>query len=354
MTQGLLSLPIFPPENEQEAFTPRGEAEQTAHQGRIKAVWVERQGSLLHPTPMGEKGEVLSLNLARGCLHRCAFCSIRAAPSFPAEQPLQIYAGTAERLAWDLASRRQKPRAVYLSPSTDPFPPLIDLQTETARVVQVLARHGVQAWLMTRGFIRPAVMNALSACCEYVRVTVGLTTMDRGLQRALEPLTAPPRLRLRAIGQLRERAIPVQVALEPLIPGVTDTRDNLVPILDALSDLGVRQVSASYLFLRPAIRDNLSEALRRHGIEDTVTEAFAAGPILTAPGLAAARYLPRARRQRGYAALMALAAARRISVTITAMTNPDFPAARLPLSVPTPRQRLLPLFVEQTRRRGLN
>jgi len=351
MTRGLLPLPLFAPDIEQDAFAPAGEPEQTASQGWIKAVWVERQGTLLHPTPLGEAGEVLSLNLARGCMHRCAFCSVRAAPNFPGRLPLHIYADTPERVALELASKRQKPRAVFISPSTDPFPPHLESQTETVRVVRVLARFGIQAWLMTRGFIRPAVMDALSALREHAKITIGLTTLDRRLQRVLEPLTASPRLRLRQIGQLKERGIRVQVAMEPLIPGVTDTRENIVAVFDALSALGIRHVSASYLFLRPAIRDNLLEAMRQHGLADTVSEEFAAGPLLTAPGLAAARYLPRARRQRGYAALMALAAARGIAVGITGMTNPDFPTVRAPSPELTPRQRLLPLFLEQNRPR---
>jgi DNA repair photolyase len=351
MTQGLLSLPLFAPDIEQDALAPAGELEQTANQGWIKAVWVERQGTLLHPTPLGEPGQVLSLNLARGCMHRCAFCSVRAAPNYPDRLPVQIYADTPERLALELASKRQKPRAVFISPSTDPFPPHLDLQTETVRVAGVLARFGIQAWLMTRGFIRPAIRDALSALRDHIKITIGLTTLDRRLQRALEPLTAPPQMRLRQLGQLRKRGIRVQVAIEPLIPGVTDTRDNVSAVLDALSELGIRHVSASYLFLRPAIRDNLLEAMRQHGLADTVSEEFAAGPLLTAPALAAARYLPRARRQRGYAALMALAAARGIAVGITGMTNPDFPTVRAPSPEPTPRQRLLPLFLEQTRRR---
>jgi DNA repair photolyase len=351
MPQGLLSLPLFPCDIEQDASERHGDLEQTANHGSIKVVWVQRQGALLHPTSMGEAGEVLSLNLARGCMHRCAFCSVRAAPNYPEQLPLQIYEGTPDRLALELTSRRYKPRAVYISPSTDPFPPHLDVQTETIRVVRVLARFGVQAWIMTRGFIRPAMMHALTALRDHVKVTVGLTTLDRGLQRALEPLTASPRLRLRQIGQLQRHGIRVQAAIEPLIPGLTDTRENVESMLDALSGLGIRQVSASYLFLRPAIRDQLVEALLQNGLADTVTEEFAAGPMLNAPGLAAARYLPRARRQRGYAALMALAAARGIAVGITAMTNPDFPTARAPLRESMPRQRLLPLFLERVRPR---
>jgi DNA repair photolyase len=255
-----------------------------------------------------------------------------------------MYAGTPERLAIELSSRRRRPRAVYLSPSTDPFPPQLGLQLETARVVEVLARHEVQSWLMTRGYIRPAVLEALAAFRRHAKITIGLTTLDRSLQRTLEPLAAPPRLLLRQIRELRERDLNVQVALEPLIPGITDTRKNLVALLDALAHLGIEHISTSYLFLRPAIRDNLLVALEKAGLADTLSDEFSSGPILTAPGLSPARYLPRARRQRGYAAVMALAAERGITVGISSMTNPDFPAARPALPEASSRQPTLPMF----------
>ncbi|MCI0460304.1 MAG: hypothetical protein L0Z62_25405, partial [Gemmataceae bacterium] len=94
---------------------------------------------------MAEHGEVLGLNLARGCAHRCAFCSARAYLSYPGDELLELYSNTAERLEAELARRRHQPRAVYISPSTDPFPPLAEVQQETARVVEVLAAHGVEA-----------------------------------------------------------------------------------------------------------------------------------------------------------------------------------------------------------------
>ena len=43
------------------------------------------------------------------------------------------------------------------------FPPIADVQGETARVVATLAERGVEAWLMTRGQIRPAALAVLAA-----------------------------------------------------------------------------------------------------------------------------------------------------------------------------------------------
>jgi hypothetical protein len=206
---------------------------------------------------------------------------------------------------------------------------------------------------MTRGYIRPFALAALIANSRQVKVIVGLTTVDRGLQRMLEPLTASPRLRLRQIRQLRELGIQVQVSLEPLVPGLTDTRTNLTSVLGALARIGVQQVTAGYIFLRPRIEDNLAAALRPYGLDRTVLDEFTEGPILAGSQVAPARYLPKQRRQRGYAALMALAADLGITVKVSALSNPDFRSGRPLDSEPRQRQRLLPSFEEDCQRPGV-
>lgn len=305
---------------------------------------IDRDGPVLHTSPISEKPGVLSLNLARGCFHRCAFCSVRAHPMYRGNEVIQRYTDTLQRLEQELTERSTPPKAVYLSPSTDPFPPLAEFQAETARVVELLARHGVESWLMTRGYIRPSAIEVLAAHREHVKVTIGMTTFDRDLQRRLEPLTAPPRIRLRQIARLQSRGIPVQVALEPLVPGLTDTRENLSELLEQLAKVGVRHVSAGYLFMRQGIRDNLSEVLKPLGIDQEVFQAFNGGPVLQSGQLAPARYLPGNFRKRGYAVLMALAANYGISVSVGDVTNPDFrPPRRMP-PLPRPQPELLPIF----------
>jgi DNA repair photolyase len=306
---------------------------------------LERRGAVLNDTPLAHGPGVRGLNLIRGCVHRCAFCSVRGSPHYGGDGEVQLYTNTAGRLAAELDACQRRPHAVHVSPATDPFPPMAAVQEEAARVVEALASSGVEAWLMTRGHIRPAALAVLAAHREKVKVTVPITTCDRALQRALEPLTASPRLRLRQIARLRRLGVRVQVALDPLIPGVTDTRENLAELLAALARAGVRQVTAGYLFLRDGIADNLRAALERHGLAPTALAQFVGGPMLSAPGLAPARYLPRSRRQRGYAALMALAAGHGITVTVSVLTNPDFTPPRPAAAQPRPR--LFPLFQQQ-------
>jgi DNA repair photolyase len=287
---------------------------------------------------------VLSLNLTQGCAHRCPFCFARAYPSYPGDDVVYLFQDTARRLDGELNRRTKLPRAVYISPSTDPFPPLPAVQAETARVVEVLAAHGVDAWLMTRGYIRPSALRILEAHREHVQVTFGLTTLDRGRRRLLEPLAAPSRLRLRQIAQLRRLGIAVRVAVEPLIPGLTDSRTNLTALLEALAGAGIQHITTGYLFLRPAIEDNLVRVLEPQGLAEPLLAAFTGGPVLSMGTIAAARYLPKPRRQRGYAALMALAAGFGITVSVSGTSNPDFQTPRRAAEPAAARQRLLPRF----------
>jgi DNA repair photolyase len=296
---------------------------------------------VLQPNPISASADVLSLSLFHGCGPDAAFGPAWAFPGSSDAGVVRLYAGTARQLEGELAARRRLPRSVYVCPSADPFAPLAEVQAEAARVVAVLTQYGVEVCLRTRGYLRPSAIDFLAAHADRVRVTVGLTTMERALQRVLEPLVAPPRLRLRQIAELRQLGIAVQVALEPLVPGLTDTRANLLAVLQALAAVGVGHVTTGYLILRTGLRDRLARALEPHGWEASVLDAFTGGPVLRGDGLPPGRYLPKRRRQRGYAALMALAAEFDITVSVSRLSNPDFqPAAH----VAERRQRLLPLF----------
>lgn len=305
---------------------------------------VPRKGPILTTSPFIAGQDILALNLTRGCGHRCAFCSVRANPSYPDDDTVYLFTDTAEGLRKELASRSKLPRAVYLSPGSDPFPPLNAVQLEAVNAVRVLAEFGVGAWIMTRGLVRPSRLRALAAFAPHVRVTVGMTTRDRAIQRILEPLAAPPELRLRQITRLRELGMGVQVLLEPLLPGLTDTRENLEPLLEGLAAVGVRHVSAGYGFLRAGIREQLQRALEPFRLAGTVLGAYEEGPILASGPIVAARYLPKNRRQRGYANLMALAARVGITVSVSGITNPDFASATRPLTESRVRPSTIPLF----------
>jgi len=298
---------------------------------------IEKRGQFLRPSPMADllEDDILSVNHVSGCAMQCTFCYARGYPGFAGDAELQLYINAADGIRRELRERRGPPRAVYLCPSTDPFPPFSEIQAETVRIIDVLAEFKVESWLMTRGHVRPGALQRLRRHRDLIQITFALTTLDRNLRRVLEPLAAPTRLRLRQLRELRDLGFAVQASIEPLIRGLTDTHDNLAPLLDELAKAGINRVSTAYLYVRPGIQQNLERELEPLGLAKPILEPYQQGPILPMGRIAAARHLPRAERQRGYARLMALAAERGIAVNVCGLTNPDFSQPRAALPQPS-------------------
>ncbi len=93
------------------------------------------------------------------------------------------------------------------------------------------------------------------------------------------------------------------------------------------------------------IRANIERTLEEAGLEiDGMDEAYRKGPILTSGLIAAARYLPKIRRERSYGALIAWGEEVGIRVSVCRTTNPDFHPANSSPSAPRPRLSLLSLL----------
>jgi DNA repair photolyase len=237
---------------------------------------------------------------------------------------VRLALNAADRLEQELNRIATPLRAVCLCPASDPFPVSLEAQQQTAWVITVLARHDVQAWLTTRGWIRSAALGTLARHRDLVRVRISLTTVERSFHRGLEPGTLSPRLRLRQIKKLTSLGIPVQVAVEPLVAGLTDDRQNLLDLLEALAAAGVRHVTSGYLTLPIGAESHWRSQLEPRGWDALVLDPYADGPMLRAGRGSQLRYLPKVQRQRGYACLMALAAPLGITATVSAASNPDF------------------------------
>ena len=288
---------------------------------------------LLHRGPYSDRPEVWSLDLTQ----------ISGASDSPSlfENTKPVGEGLADRLAAELDFRRDRPRLVLVGPEIDPFPADPDGQQETVRIVEMLAKRDIIAWLSTRRTPMAAVLDALTQYRSQLRITVAITAVDPGIQRAVEPDAAPTEERLAFIAELQRREVPVEVNLDPLLPGLTDTQDKLWVLLEQLAACDVRQITAGYLVLRPGVRERLQDGLATHGWAEIVLGAFHDGTTFRDGPNPAAVYLSKAKRQRGYAALMATATEFDISTRLSSLANPDFRPPRPPDAASSARARAL-------------
>ncbi len=217
----------------------------------VEVITHERKPPILTPSSLPCLHNVATINITEGCALGCKYCYIQGYSHYPGAERVILYANTPEVVARELERKRKKPRRVYFSPSSDAFQYLPQVQDVSLRTMAVLLDAGIEVAFLTKGFITQRFLELFARHADRVFAQLGLTTLDRGLWRRFEPRTAPPELRIKSTQALARLGIYTTVRLDPLIPNLTDTDDNLLPLLRALAQAGIRDAAASYLFLRP-------------------------------------------------------------------------------------------------------
>ena len=305
---------------------------------------VNRRGPILRPARKGSAPGTFGLDLTAGCAHGCAYCHIRGSSQFPGEGRVLHDPGTSLRLEAALDAMERPPQTVVLSPTSDPLPPLRGVRDETTRIVRILLGREIGVVLLTRGRIPSALIDLMAAHPDHARVAVGLSTMSRQLSRAIEPRAASPTSRLAGLARLIAAGVAAEARVEPLIPGLTDTRENIKPLFAGLARAGVRRAVVHYLFQHPAMMDPLAAALAPFGRAERLIDDFQGGPVYPLGSLGAAKHLPLETRRAGLARLACWGAEHGLDVETGATQNPDFPRhddapAAAPLPKPQSRAR---------------
>ncbi len=222
---------------------------------------IERKGHVLTKTTLKCLSQVATINPALGCIHECAYCYARGYSIYPGDGRVHVYGNMPEKLKKELSTRRKLPAYVFFSTTCDVLQPIPQVLRITYELMNVLLEYGIGINLLTKGKIPLKFLELFSKYKRLVHVQIGITTLNRDIQKKIEPNAATPQERLRNIKQLCAIGIVPEVKLDPLIPGVTDTESNLTALFKVLQGLGVNSTCINYLFLRPQIKKNLCKAL---------------------------------------------------------------------------------------------
>jgi DNA repair photolyase len=213
-----------------------------------------------------------SLNPYMGCVHRCTFCYVRHFEQ-RADRPsddrygrsIRVKTNVAEVLRRELARASWQREEVALGTATDPYQPAEGRFRLTRSCIEVLAASGTPFSIVTRGPLVVRDLDVLTAAAHEVSVAVyvSLPTLDERVWRTTEPGTAPPASRLRAIRALAGAGIDVGVGMAPILPGLSDSPEQLRATVAAVREVGAGSVWASVVHLRPGVREHFLEALAR-------------------------------------------------------------------------------------------
>jgi len=106
-----------------------------------------------------------------------------------------------------------------------------------------------------------ALLNhSRSAGCT---IYMSVPTVDEEAWRALEPGTAPPLQRLRAVRQLTEAGVSVGVLMAPIVPGFSSSRSKVERTLKAIADHGARFIGCNVMHLQDGTRSHFMKFLEK-------------------------------------------------------------------------------------------
>lgn len=164
----------------------------------------------------------------------------------------------------ELSSPRWRPQTIAMSGVTDPYQPAERRLRITRGCLEVLAEFRNPVAVITKNHLVTRDVDLLSelATHEAAAVSLSITTLDRHLQRIMEPRTAVPERRLDAIRKLAEAGIPVGVNVAPVIPGLTD--HEMPAILEAAADAGATRAGWIMLRLPHGVKDLFETWLGQH------------------------------------------------------------------------------------------
>jgi DNA repair photolyase len=196
-----------------------------------------------------------SINPYKGCEHGCIYCYARPShaylnlsPGLDFETKLFYKPDAAKLLEKELAAPDYVCSPITIGANTDPYQPIEKEYRVTRSIIEVLAQCQHPFSIITKSALieRDVDLMAPLAANDLVHAFVSVTTLSNDVKRTLEPRTASPGARLRAIKTLSSAGIPVGVMVAPIVPVITDSE--LEHILEAAAQAGAR--TAGYVVLR--------------------------------------------------------------------------------------------------------
>ncbi|MEO8136423.1 MAG: PA0069 family radical SAM protein [Betaproteobacteria bacterium] len=212
-----------------------------------------------------------SINPYRGCENGCVYCYARPSHGYLGlsagidfETRLFYKADAGKLLEQELARPGYVCKPITIGANTDPYQPVERELRVTRDILEVLvrARHPLTIISKSALVLRDLDLLTDLARDNLVSVAISITTLSADTKRLLEPRTASPNARLRALRELSEAGIPVAVLVAPVIPAITD--HEMEDILEASRDAGAGRAGYILLRLPYEVNDLFQDWLKQH------------------------------------------------------------------------------------------
>jgi DNA repair photolyase len=154
---------------------------------------------------------------------------------------------------------------VAVGTATDPYQPIEGHYRLTRQSLEALVRGRTPAGLVTKGPMVVRDRDVLQRLAQAAGCTIYMSvpTVDEDAWRILEPGTAHPLQRLRAVRELVDAGINAGVLMAPIVPGFSSAPSKLEATVKAIADHGARFVGCNVMHLQDGTRTHFMKFIER-------------------------------------------------------------------------------------------
>lgn len=178
----------------------------------------------------------LTFNPYTGCDHNCVYCY--ASSYIPKFHICRSKKELFPRLRREAA--KLKGEILSIANSSDPYPNQEATLGLTRKCLEILFQSNCKIQIITKSNLVTRDIDLLKKTSSIVAITI--TTEDDNLAKHIEPNAPLSSKRLKAAETLIEKGIPTSVRIDPIIPLVNDSPENLIKTLAAI---GVKHITGS-------------------------------------------------------------------------------------------------------------
>ncbi|MEV6610497.1 intein-containing Rv2578c family radical SAM protein [Kutzneria sp. NPDC051319] len=176
-----------------------------------------------------------------------------------------VKVNAAELLRAKLSSPRWTREHVAMGTNTDPYQRAEGRYRLMPGIIRALADTGTPFSILTKGTTLSRDIPLLAEAAKRVPVGLGVSIalLDKEIHRTLEPGTPTPQARLELVRRITDAGLPCGVFIAPVLPGLTDSEQQLDDLLGAIAEAGATGVSTLALHLRPGAKEWFAQWLKR-------------------------------------------------------------------------------------------
>jgi DNA repair photolyase len=230
----------------------------------------KKSKSILHDFFVYRK-EGLTINPYNGCHHRCGYCY--ATYEWSNEFYDHIYA---KINATDLLSQQIQSykgniiHPVMIASATDAYQPAELKYSLTRKCVEVLQEFEIPYYIFTKSSLIERDLELHTRYSHNCFVVWSITTNNENIKRIVEPGTPPSKSVYKVIEKFCKSGIKCVVNIDPILPLITDSKEDITNIIDSANDIGVKYVSGAILRLRYDIWERMKYILDILNIENSI------------------------------------------------------------------------------------